>query len=164
MQDILQADRAVMRHSGRGWTILVLATVLTCYGLFYMSAFGLNFFSVFFVLAGPTAIAVGFALRRVRMRKMLRTYPAYIEEHDATLDESGLSVRTPSISSSMSWNMVNRVIDSGSIFVVQYSPVHYFIIPKRAFGSGTELEQAASLFRMNVSRYVGPSRAPSTTP
>jgi len=154
LQEFYHADGTFIRQSWYGWLLLILVLATTSYGLYTIIAYGVCATTIFNLLAAPVVLVIGVISRRILLRRLMNDSPGYAEEHTTTLDDSGLHVEMKSASFRLSWNTICKVIKSRTVFIVLHSPVHYFLIPKRAFSGIEEIERARSLFKNAAARYV----------
>ena len=140
--EILHAARA---WEGQHWSAAryVVAAMLLSFGsyLLYCSAW----FGAVFVLFGlleafnllPAAVLMTFIDFKMN--------PKFRQEYELTLTGEHLRFRTLAIDSTLNWSLYSGVLETPKVFVLTMANRMSTVIPKRAFSSDEQLQEARQL-------------------
>ncbi len=101
--------------------------------------------SPFFLLMLFWGFMFGFNPYRIA-RKQFRDQPHLRELITYEFSSANIKGSGPSASWVVAWNVVKNVQETKSLFIVYYSKIQGVIVPKRMFGSSTELKAWRDLF------------------
>ena len=147
----------IMHHnyaSVRG-VISVLFSLICLIGtIFYWEQFSMvqkilmAFMSMMFTVVTP----VEYYIRAARQIKK-----NFKEEIHYTFDGNGIIIRIKDQSSSLPWNEVMKVISTGKLVIIYFTPIRALIIPKREIGEQFEtlkalMEEHTDCYRFKMVR------------
>lgn len=71
-----------------------------------------------------------------RARRLFRRSPNINGEHRMTIDENGIRTVVPNAEENVRWKALQKVYETKQMFLVMYSPLQFYMVPKRVFGAG----------------------------
>lgn len=81
-----------------------------------------------------------------RLRRLFRRSPNVNNEHRMTIGDDGIKTVLPNAVEDVRWTALQKVYETERLFLVMYSPVQFYIIPKRALATA-ELNVFRALVR-----------------
>ena len=130
-------------------SIVVLAIFLPASLLYlFLSSFSVP--GIIFTAIGVVAAIVGSTLYFYLPLYKFKITPKYKEEYTLTFSNSGITFKTPSIDSTIKWDMYSEIWESNDFYFLIQSPRIYTLIPKRAFGSPVEMRMFEDISISNL--------------
>ena len=130
----------------------VVALALVAFGSFSVWLAGPRWWSLIWFVLAPLEWFDVLSIDPLVVRYMFKRSPKFHERTRLSFSEDRIHYKTPSIDSTIDWNLFTEVIEDDELFLLPYkAPRTYAIIPKRAFGS----EEAKAQFRDLARRKLG---------
>ena len=140
----LIASKTISRTS-----IVVLAIFLPASILYlFLSSFSVP--GIVFAAIGVVAAIVGSTLYFYTPVYNFKITSKYHEEYTLTFSDSGISFKTPSIDSTLKWDVYSEIWESNDFYFLIQSPRMYTLIPKRVFGSPAEMRMFEDISISNL--------------
>ena len=130
-------------------SIVVLAIFLPA-SLLYLF---LSSFSVLGIIAaaiGVIAVMVGSSLYFYIPSYKFKITSKFHEEYTLTFSNSGITFKTPSIDSTLKWDVYSEIWESNDFYFLLQAPRMYTLIPKRVFGSPVEMRMFEEISVSNM--------------
>ena len=70
-----------------------------------------------------------------KSRRLFQRSPNINAEHQMTIDEEGIRTVLPNAVEQVRWSALQKVYETRQMFLVMYSPMQFYIVPKRAFNA-----------------------------
>lgn len=147
-EDSLNAFRAVSMPSWGMYLFVLLLALLFLVGI-YLINHGLSVAGwIWLVLSAVLGIAV-YEVPRNQVRRSLRSNPSAEGEVTYVLDDKGTVATFATGESRLDWRAYIKYKETGTMFLLFFSPSRYASIPKRAM-SAEQIEELRGLLKARV--------------
>jgi hypothetical protein len=106
------------------------------------------FRNVFWIVFAALYLLAGIPMMvRAGVRAVRKAYPEWAEEQEASLDQSGIRLTSPSGTTDIAWDDVQAAAESRDVFLVQFGPGRVFFIPRHVAASQGMLDPLRQVLR-----------------
>jgi hypothetical protein len=149
-EDSLNAMRATSMPSWGMFLFVLLLALLFLVGIYLINH---NFPVAGWVWLGMSAV-IGIAVYevpRIQVKRSLRSSPSAQGEIVLALDDEGTVATFPTGESRFNWRAYTKYKETGSMFLLFFSPYRYMSIPKRAM-TPQQVEILRALVKARIAR------------
>jgi len=147
-EDGLNAMRALSMPSWGMFLFVLLLALLFLVGIYLINHDLPVAGWLWLALSAVIGIAV-YEVPRIQVRRSLRSNPSAQGEIDFLLDDEGTIATFPTGESRLDWRAYTKYKETGSLFLLFFSPYRYMSIPKRAM-SPEQIEEARGLLKARI--------------
>ena len=124
----------------------VVALLCLVFGIALVAIAGARWWTLIWFVVAPLEWFDVLSIEPLVVRYVFKRTPKFHEETTLTFDDEKILYKTPSIDSTLQWDMFKGFLENERLFLLLYSaPKSYAIIPKRAFGGDAHIEALRSL-------------------
>jgi len=149
-EDGLNAMRATSTPSWGLFLFVLLLALLFLVGIYLINQ---NFPVagwLWLVMSAGIGIAV-YEVPRIQVKRNLRSSPSAQGEIVLALDDEGTVATFPTGESRLNWRAYTKYKETGSVFLLFFSPYRYVSIPKRAM-TPQQIEDLRALVKARISQ------------
>lgn len=153
LNDHLRAPRLLYLESAWSKVDKVVAVLLALFGVYMVWADGIYWWTlIWFALAVVEWFNL-LTLQSLQVRLWFKREPKFRDEYCLTFTPDHIHFQTASIDSTLDWSYYGRVLEGKTIFLLFYGKGLYSVIPKRCFGSESDLEAFRTLLKEKIPEY-----------
>jgi len=157
-QDFMDAQKLARRHSSNG-TLRWIFRIVPFWGLFLVLAVVWNIVQSGLAwnngMVAPLVLGLIFLASPLLMnqvnRRIFRKNSIFRGQRTLTVDETGLTLNTPTISIQLKWNSIQSFVEDDTSFVLYQSGLIFHIMPKRQL-SPEQISELREAFTRNIAR------------
>jgi len=149
--EYVKADRKYLIASKTiSKTNIVILAIFLPASIFYLFFTSFSVPGILFTSIGVVAAVIGCTLYFYIPSYKFKITPKYSEEYTLTFSDNGISFKTPSIDSTINWDMYSEIWEGKEFYYLIQSPRMYALIPKRVFNSPDEMRMFEEISITNM--------------